>query len=65
MLLLGGHFSKWPPLKTTFAYILVSETSRDMILVSIPMFSGSTNSLKVILDHLVVSAILKFKMAAV
>ena len=35
-----GRFSKWPPKVTT---ISAPEARRDLILVSIPFFSGSRN----------------------
>ena len=60
----GGHFSKWPPFKTTFAHISVSKTRRCMILVTIPMFSGSRNPLRTMpttLDDLIMAAMLKFQ----
>ena len=61
-----GHFSKWPPVKNENFNILVCGTPRDLILVSIPIFSGSMNSMRTIkkaLANLVQTAILNFKMA--
>ena len=60
----GGHFSKWPPkwpLRAIFTYILVSETNRDMILVSTPMFPWSRNAVDVMLSHFIVSVLFKIQ----
>ena len=48
----GGHFQNGRHFKTTFAYISVSDTRRSMILVSIPMFSWSKNSMRAIISIL-------------
>ena len=48
----GGHFQKGRHFKTTFAYISVSDTHRSMILVSIPMFSRSNNSMRAMITIL-------------
>ena len=50
-----------------FVCIFVSETRMWMILVNLPMFSGSRNAMRTVptvLDHLAIAAILNFKMAA-
>ena len=63
----GRPFFKMAAIRNWFClYISVYETHRDLILVSIPMFSGSRNSIRpviITLDHLVKAAILIFKMA--
>ena len=61
------HFPKWPPFGAIFTYNSVSEAHIVMILLSLPMFSGSRNPLrttKLTLGHFAMAAILKFKMAA-
>ena len=63
----GGHFQNGRHFKTTFAYISVSDTRRSMILVSIPMFSRSKNSMRsiiTILDLMFQNGRQNFKMAA-
>ena len=63
----GGHFQNGRHFKTTFAYISVSDTRRSMILVSIPMFSWSKNSMRAmitILDLVFQNGCQNFKMAA-
>ena len=59
----GSHleFQNGRQAKTTFGYILVSETRISMILVTIHMCSESSNTMRTMptaLDHLVESVIL-------
>ena len=61
------HFPKWPPFRAIFTYNSVSEAHIVVILLSIPMFSGSRNPLrttKLTMGHFAVVDILKFKIAA-
>ena len=64
------YISKWPPLVRAefgFANISVLETHRNLVLVAIPIFSGSRNPIKqvkITLGILVYATILNFKMAA-
>jgi len=46
-------------------YISAWRRHRDMILVAMPMFSGSMNPMKLIIWMYVMSSILVFKMAAI
>ena len=48
----GGHFTKWLPASTKIPNISSTSHARMMILVSIPMFSGSMNLLKSIISSL-------------
>ena len=62
------HKFKMAPILSTFAHISGSETQRDLLLVSIPMFSGSRNiliSAFLSLDHYFTSNLHKFKMATI
>ena len=62
------HFPKWPPVKPIFTYNSASETHTVIILVYIPMFSRSNNSIRtrvIMWEHLNMVAILNFKMAAI
>ena len=64
----GGHFQNGRHFKTTFAYISVTDTRRSMILVSIPMFSGSKNSMRAMITILGLAfqnGRQNFKMAAI
>ena len=59
-----GHFTKWPPPETAFGHIAACESHRGLILVSIPMFSGSGNPIRTIiikLGHLVIGGHLEFQ----
>jgi len=47
------------------AYISAQRRDTDLIMVAIPMFSGSRNPKKLIIWMYVMSAILVFKMAAI
>ena len=64
------YISKWPPTVQAefgFANISVLETHRNLVLVAIPIFSGSRNPIKQVkmtLGILVYAATLNFKMAA-
>ena len=64
------YISKWPlpvQAKFGFANISVLETHRNLVLVAIPIFSGSRNPIKqvkITLGILVYAATLNFKMAA-
>ena len=62
------HKFKMAAVETAFVYISRSKTGRHIILVSIPMFSGSRKlilSTFTSLDHLLVPNLHKFKMAAI
>ena len=67
---LKKYISKWPPpfrAEFGFANISVLETHTNLVLVAIPIFSGSRNPIKqvkITLGILVHAAILNFKMAA-
>ena len=63
---LKKYISKWPPpvrVEFGFANLSVLETHRNLILVAIPMFSGSRNPIikvKITFGILVYAAILNF-----
>ena len=63
------YISKWPPsvqAEFGFANISVLETHRNLVLVAIPIFSGSRNPIKqvkITLGILVYAAVSNFKMA--
>ena len=63
---LKKYISTWPPPEFGFANISVLETHKNLVLVAIPIFSGSRNPIKqvkITLGILVYAAILNFKMA--